>query len=157
MLIGIDACQDEDKVYHAYNDQIGKTHEFVLNALSHINRLDGTVIFNVSDWKVIGEYDETAGRHQAFLSPVKDLLVEDTMVSAGERIRIEESYKYSPLQTEKLWWEAGLAPLARYGDKIDQYRKYNVPSFQSHPLLRIVGTLITIRTEPYPANPCQAY
>ena len=124
MLVGIDGCQNGNRVYHAYNDKIGKTHEFVLNGLSHANRLAGRTIFHVSDWKVIGEYDEEAGRHQAFVSPIKDVLFEDITIRAGEMIRVEESYKYSPKQTQELWRRAGLVPSAKYGDYSNQYREY---------------------------------
>lgn len=157
MLIGVDACQDKDKVYNAYNDKRGKTHEFILNGLSHASRLAGAEIFVKDDWKVIGEYDEEAGRHQAFLTPVKNVMVEETPIRAGERVRIEESYKYSPLQTKNLWQAAGLFPHARFGDTSNQYRESNdlccatyctlpvAPSqfihFFSRPVLRIEDTL----------------
>lgn len=123
MLIGVDACQDPDKVFHAYNDREGKTHEFVLNGLVHANKLAGRTLFRKDDWEVIGEYDETAGRHQAFVSPIKDVLIEEIPIKAGERIRIEESYKYSLMQSTDLWQKLGLVSRARYGDRIDQYRK----------------------------------
>ena len=123
MLIGIDACQDSDKVYHAYNDERGTTHKFVLNGLMHANKLMGKEVFRKDDWKVIGEYDETAGRHQAFYSPVKDVVVEETPIMAGERIRIEESYKYSLLQSNELWQQAGLQVRARFANRTNDYRK----------------------------------
>jgi len=137
MLIGIDACQDRDKVFHAYNDREGKTHEFVLNSLSHANKLSGREIFRKGDWKVIGEYDEESGRHQAFISPVRDVMVEGVPVEAGERIRIEESYKYSLLQSTELWEKAQLVPQARFGDDLNQYRKSLPPICLIHlyPLL----------------------
>ncbi len=123
MLIGIDACQESDKVYHAYNDKQGTTHEFILNGLIHANRLMGKEVFRKDDWKVIGEYDELAGRHQAFYSPIKDVAVEGTLIRAGEKIRVEESYKYSVLQINELWQRAGLRVQARFGDRTDEYRK----------------------------------
>ncbi|MCJ1472359.1 hypothetical protein MMC13_001006 [Lambiella insularis] len=121
MIIAIDGCQDAKKVYHAYNDQIGKTHEFVLNGLTHANRLLGKNAFKVQDWRVVGEYDVVAGRHQAFYCPMKDLEVDGVHFHAQERIRIEESYKYSPLQTERLWEQSGLTVAASYGDMCGQY------------------------------------
>ena len=126
MLIGIDACQESDKVYHAYNDERGTTHKFVLNGLMHANRLMGKEVFRKEDWKVIGEYDETAGRHQAFCSPVKNVVVEETLIRAGEKIRIEESYKYSLLQSKELWQHAGLKVRARFGNKTNDYRKLGI-------------------------------
>ena len=123
MLIGIDACQESGKVYHAYNDKRGITHNFVLNGLKHANKLMGKEVFKKDDWKVVGEYDEEVGRHQAFYSPVRDVVVEGTLIRAGENIRVEESYKYSILQSNELWERAGLIEQARFGDKINEYRK----------------------------------
>ena len=127
MLIGVDACQDKEKVYHAYNDKEGTTVEFWLNGLTHANKLMRKQVFNKAHWKVIGEYDEEACRHQAFYSPVRDVVVEGIPIKAGERIRFEESYKYALLQSEELWYHAGLVPLARFGDKINEYRKCTSP------------------------------
>lgn len=137
MLIGIDACQDGDKVFHAYNDSEGKTHEFILNGLIHANKLSGKEIFRKDDWEVIGEYDEKAGRHQAFISPVRDVMVERVPVEAREKIRIEESYKYSLIQSTDLWQKAQLVPRARFGNRNNQYRK-SFPLFcyvRSYPLV----------------------
>lgn len=123
MLIGVDACQDKDKVYHAYNDKEGITHKFVRNGLDQANRLIGKDVFKQEDWDIIGEYDEAAGRHQAFYCAMKDLDIEDVHVNAGERIRVEESYKYSPLQSSQLWQAAGLVPQAVLGNRLNDYRK----------------------------------
>lgn len=131
MLISVDACQDKDKIYNAYNDKEGKTHEFILNGLTHANRLMGNEVFRSADWQVIGEYNAEAGRHQAFVSPVGDVVVENVLIKAGERIRIEESYKYSLLQSTDLWHNAGLVPQARFGNRTDQYRKFMTALFPS--------------------------
>ena len=124
MLISVDACQDKDVVFHAYNDGQGKTHEFILNGLMHANRLMGKEIFRKDDWRVIGEYDVEAGRHQAFVTPVRDVVVENALIKAGEKVRIEESYKYSLYQSTMLWRDAGLLSKARFGNRTDQYREF---------------------------------
>ncbi|KAL8921218.1 MAG: hypothetical protein Q9208_005829 [Pyrenodesmia sp. 3 TL-2023] len=121
MLVGLDACQDEDKVYHAYNDRAGKTHEFVLNGLLHANRLLRKDAFKLKDWRVIGEYDRTTGRHQAFYSPLKDLVIDGAYIEAGEKMRIEESYKYSPTQRDELWSSAGAVQQACFGNSSNDY------------------------------------
>ena len=123
MLIGVDSCQDKDRVYHAYNDKEGTTLEFYYNGLINANKLFGKEIFSRADWKVIGEYDEDACRHQAFYSPVRDVVVEDISIKAGEKIKFEESYKYSLLQSNELWQRAGLMPQAIFGNRLDDYRK----------------------------------
>ena len=123
ILIGIDGCQDKDRVYHAYNDREGKTHEFFRNGLSHANELIGREIFKSCDWDVLGEYDVAAGRHQAFCLPKKDFQFDGILFKAGERVRIENSYKYSAIQKERLWEGAGLVSNAEFGDGSGQYRE----------------------------------
>ncbi|KAJ4379613.1 hypothetical protein N0V86_004794 [Didymella sp. IMI 355093] len=109
MLIGIDSCKDPSRVYHAYNDEQNVTHEFILNGLKHANRLMNNETFKLDEWEVIGEFDEEAGRHQAFVSPLKDVTIEGVKIFKGERVRIEESYKYSRGEILELWEGAGLA------------------------------------------------
>ena len=121
MLVGLDACQDQDKVYHAYNDQEGKTHEFLRNGLLHANRLLRKDVFKLKDWTVIGEYDSVAGRHQAFYSPLRDLVIDGARIRAGEKVRVEESYKYSLSQSHDLWHRAGLVQQKCFGNSSNEY------------------------------------
>ena len=123
LLVGIDGCQDGSKVYHAYNDRKGKTHKFVLNGLAHANIILDQVAFKVEDWKVVGEYDEAAGRHYACVVPVRDVEVAGIHIPAGESIQIEESFKYSPSQADSLWDGAGLVSHTAFGDHLGEYRK----------------------------------
>jgi len=126
-LLGLDACTDAKKVYHAYNDHQGLTHQFVLNGLKHANTLLGREVFNLPDWSVIGEYDEQAGRHHAFVTPSKDVTVEGVQIKAGERVRIEESYKYDAAQSQTLWTNAGIVEGAKWTNGEGYYGKYLPP------------------------------
>ncbi|KAI9790007.1 MAG: hypothetical protein M1816_005621 [Peltula sp. TS41687] len=121
MLIGVDGCKDKKKVFHAYNDEEGLTHRFIRNGLSHVNKILGANVFNEEDWTVIGEYDEKAGRHQAFYSPVTDMSFDNVKFRAGEKVRIEESYKYSEEDRLRLWSAAGLSEGARWADSTGDY------------------------------------
>ena len=129
MLIAIDACAEPDKVFHAYNDCEGVTHEFILNGLRHANELLGHKAFHVADWNVIGEYDKLAGRHQAFVVPSKDTMFEGVVIKAGEKVRIEESHKYSRAQSARLWSEAGLYEYARWQNARGDYGELFFRSF----------------------------
>lgn len=131
MLIGIDACKDSEKVFHAYNDKDGLTHQFILNGLLHANRLIGTDCFKVEDWKVIGGYDSLAGRHHAFVSPLKDVTIDDVHVREGERIRIEESYKWSQEGTARLWEAAGLVEGGKWSNGLGDYGQYSIVASRS--------------------------
>ncbi|KAF2754585.1 hypothetical protein EJ05DRAFT_479553 [Pseudovirgaria hyperparasitica] len=115
MLIGIDACKDAPKVYRAYNDDSNVTHQFTLNGLKHANQLLGSKgSFNLDEWEAVGVYEEAYGRHAAFVAPTKDVIVDGVAVIKGERIRIEESHKYSASETEKLWQGTGFLESAQW-------------------------------------------
>lgn len=120
-LLGLDACTNGDKVYHAYNDREGLTHEFVLNGLKHANKLLGHDEFHIPDWIVIGEYDQQAGRHHAFVVPNKDVTILGTTIKADEKVRIEESYKYDSAQSDALWRRAKLSEGARWTNASGDY------------------------------------
>jgi uncharacterized SAM-dependent methyltransferase len=64
-----------------------------------------------------------AGRHHAFVSPLKDVVVDGVSISRGERIRIEESYKYSRDEILRLWHEAGLVENTIFGNSMGNYGK----------------------------------
>jgi EasF-like predicted methyltransferase len=123
MMIGIDSCKDPDRVYHAYNDRENVTHDFILNGLRHANKLMNETVFNMEDWEAIGEYDKKEGRHHAFVSPRKDVVIDGVHISSGERIRIEESYKYSPEEIMQLWEKARLAGNTVWSNSKGDYGK----------------------------------
>ncbi|ROW14517.1 hypothetical protein VPNG_03158 [Cytospora leucostoma] len=116
MLVGLDLCKEPDKIYHAYNDREGVTHEFILNGLVHANRILGEEAFKLRDWRVLGEYvyDDAGGRHQAFYSPVRDVVVLGETIKANERIQVEQSLKYSQVAATKLWNMAGMTTVDQW-------------------------------------------
>lgn len=89
---------------------------FILNGLEHANEIYGEEIFHIPDWRVIGEYvyDEEGGRHQAFLSPVRETTVLGSVVKPHERIQIEQSLKYTRVGSDRLWKLAGLEATHRW-------------------------------------------
>lgn len=129
MIVGLDACQDKDKVFHGYNDKEGKTREFYLNGLAHANTLLGGKAFEIDKWDVDGTYDEVADRHRAFYVPATDTAADGVWVKAGEKILFEESYKYSRLQSTELWQSSGFVAREVFGNSIDNYRKLHIQFF----------------------------
>ncbi|KAB2579379.1 Ergothioneine biosynthesis protein 1 [Lasiodiplodia theobromae] len=121
LLVGIDACKDSERVYHAYNDRHNVTHEFILNGLKNANRILGSEQFKPGEWEVIGEYDAQNGRHHAFVSPLKDVTVDGIRIRSGERLRIEESYKYSAEETRQLWETGQVAEGCKWTNKTGDY------------------------------------
>ncbi|KAH9820884.1 Histidine-specific methyltransferase, SAM-dependent [Teratosphaeria destructans] len=161
LLIGVDACQEPDRVYRAYNDSEGITHEFTLNGLKHANRLLGSEVFRPADWDAEGEYDIQGGRHRAYVVPNKDLTVLGIHLRRGERIRIEESYKYNQAQAKQLWRESDvleidawanqkgnyalhfLKPTKMFPTKPEVYAKHPVPSLEDWHQLWSTWDLVT--------------
>ncbi|EJT79063.1 hypothetical protein GGTG_04152 [Gaeumannomyces tritici R3-111a-1] len=116
MLIGVDSCYDPGRIYDAYNDSKGVTHQFILNGLVHANRILGEEAFHVADWRVIGEYvyDDQGGRHQAWYTPIRDTWAMGQLVPVGERVFVERSVKFTPSDREKLWRDSGVAEAGRW-------------------------------------------
>ncbi|KAK4963386.1 hypothetical protein LTR10_001014 [Elasticomyces elasticus] len=148
LFIALDGCQDPGKVYHAYNDSEGVTHDFIANGLRHANRLLGHEAFKQSEWDVVGKYDEEGGRHQAFVVPNRDVEVEGITIKKGEAIRIEESYKYSPTQASKLWQESGARQGASYQNHAGTLHQYVL-----HLLIKQPPTMFATKPERYAAHP----
>ncbi|EFX04429.1 duf323 domain containing protein [Grosmannia clavigera kw1407] len=123
MLIGLDSCTDPRKIYHAYNDNQGTTHRFILNGLAHANEILGEEAFQPSEWHVIGEYvhDARGGYHQAFVSPIHTTVVLGETVRAYERIKFEESWKYADDEVKALWQAAGLVESCRWEHSNKEY------------------------------------
>ncbi|KAI0206341.1 DUF323 domain protein [Astrocystis sublimbata] len=140
LLIGVDSCTNPSKVYHAYNDEEGITHEFILHGLKHANEILKDAVFKLEDWRVIGEYvyDGEGGRHRAFYSPVRDTVVMGETIRAQERIQVEQSFKYSRDARDGLWKAAGVLGMDRWMTDDEDYGLHllikNPLSFSLKPL-----------------------
>lgn len=98
---------------------------FVLNGLVNANRVLKKEVFDLNDWRVIGEYvcDKDGGRHQAFYAPNKDVSILGISIQKDERVQVEQSLKYSAAESQTLWKQAGLKEVARWKATKDEYRK----------------------------------
>ncbi|KAI8956087.1 DUF323 domain protein [Xylaria longipes] len=140
LLIGVDSCTSPSKVYHAYNDEEGITHQFIMNGLQHANEILEETVFRLEDWTVIGEYvyDGEGGRHRAFYSPVRDTVVMGETINAHERIQVEQSFKYSKEACDNLWKSAGVLETGRWMTDDEDYGLHllikNPLSFSLNPL-----------------------
>ena len=137
LIIGVDACKDAGRVHQAYNDREGLTHKFILNGLLHANHIMRTDIFDIDQWKVIGEYNEIEGRtscnlrrrslnnllgrHQAFVVPTTEVCIGNVIIQKGERVRIEESYKYASTESTQLWKDSGTVLVAQWCNQTGDY------------------------------------
>ncbi len=126
LLIGVDAKKDKARLDAAYDDALGVTAAFNLNALRNVNRLLGCD-FDVNDWQHRGFYNEAMGRIEMHLEARRAVKIhvrgEVRAFTAGERIHTENSYKYSPEQFEAILHEAGFRSPKLWQD---EKRDFNV-------------------------------
>ena len=123
MLIRLDARKDKTKGYCSYNDCEGEVREFYLNRLTYANFLLGQNIFKDGDWTVLDEYDENARRHQAFYIPLVDMTIAGCQFNKGEKVKAEETYAYSKIESDELWHVAGFTTRATFRNPTSNYSK----------------------------------
>jgi len=103
LLIGVDLVKDVKTLDLAYNDPLGVTAAFNLNALLNVNRLIGSN-FEPQDWEHYAFFNTSLSRIEMHLRALSDLSVtipgnggKDHLISfsAGDLIHTENSYKYT--------------------------------------------------------------
>jgi dimethylhistidine N-methyltransferase len=120
LLIGVDAKKPKSRLDAAYDDAIGVTAAFNLNALRHINRVLGCD-FDVSQWRHVGAYNEPLGRIEMHLESMAEqtVLIDGTarIFARGEKIHSENSYKYHRDEFEALLHQAGFNDIDCWTDE----------------------------------------
>jgi dimethylhistidine N-methyltransferase len=99
LLLGADLKKDRQTLERAYNDSLGVTRAFILNQLARINREFGAD-FDLRAFDLVSVYDESVGRIDVYLESLRDQSVTvpalklSLTLDAGERIHMENAYKY---------------------------------------------------------------
>ncbi len=100
LLLGADLKKDRATLEAAYNDSLGVTRAFIVNALARINReLAGN--FDLWAFGLRSVYNEKAGCVEVYLESLRSQSVNIRRLNltisfaAGERMHMENSYKYS--------------------------------------------------------------
>ena len=124
LLIGVDGKKDKARLDAAYDDSLGVTAAFNLNALRHLNRRFG-FDFDVGAWAHRAFYDEARGRVEMHLEALREQRVRlgtaERRFAAGERIHTENSYKYHPAEFEALLRGAGFTATRSWTDGAAAY------------------------------------
>lgn len=119
LLIGVDSKKDKAKLDAAYDDALGVTAAFNLNALRHINRIVGAD-FIIDQWQHRGYYNEAMGRIEMHLESSADQTVHIDGVARNfakaEKIHSENSYKYYREDFDALLREAGFTNIECWTD-----------------------------------------
>ena len=103
LLIGVDLVKDVQTLNLAYNDPLGVTAAFNVNALLNVNRLIGSN-FELQDWEHYAFFNTSLSRIEMHLRAKANVQItlpglsgKDHLISfsAGDLIHTENSYKYT--------------------------------------------------------------
>jgi L-histidine N-alpha-methyltransferase len=110
LLIGVDLVKPRDVLEAAYDDALGVTAAFNLNALRHLNGFIGSD-FAPRQWRHVAYFNEADSRIEMHLEAREAVRVAwpggGRGFVAGERIHTENSCKYSVAQFADLLNDAG--------------------------------------------------
>ena len=119
LLIGVDLVKDIQVLERAYNDSLGVTAAFNLNALRHLNHVIGSN-FSIPDWEHYAFFNQTLDRIEMHLRAQSDQLVSwpggHRQFYAGEMIHTENSYKYPKATFLKMLQEVGFTQVTAWTD-----------------------------------------
>jgi len=124
LLIGVDLVKDTETLHRAYNDPLGVTAAFNLNALLNVNRLIGSN-FQLQDWEHYAFFNTSLSRIEMHLRARSDVQVilpgngsQDHIISfgVGDLIHTENSYKYTQEHFVEKLRRAGFADIQCWTD-----------------------------------------
>lgn len=125
LLIGVDLMKPAAQLQAAYDDALGVTAAFNLNALRHVNEVL-SADFDVRQWRHVASVDEAAGCVRMYLEAREALTVcwpsgGERRFERGERIHTEDSYKWTQGQFEALLRQAGFGRVHAWSDEAHGY------------------------------------
>lgn len=119
LLIGVDLIKDKEVLHSAYNDSLGITAAFNLNALLHINRMVGSN-FDLQNWEHYALFNESQSRIEMYLRTLHSHTVQwpegARSFKAGDLIHTENSYKYTTADFTKMLLSAGFKSTQTWSD-----------------------------------------
>jgi len=120
LLIGVDLVKPRAVLEAAYDDALGVTAAFNLNALRHLNATIGAD-FEPRQWRHVAFFDDAQSRIEMHLEAREALVVSwpggERRFAAGDRIHTENSCKYTLDGFGALLEEAGFAVPDRWTDE----------------------------------------
>ncbi|KIY03944.1 uncharacterized protein Z520_00636 [Fonsecaea multimorphosa CBS 102226] len=121
VMVGLDGCQQPGRVFPAYNDSLNVTERFYRNGLTHANNILGYEAFKQDEWGIDRLYDDKQNKHQASYVALKTINNKDFSFEKGEKVHLEDAFKYSEEERDALWHATGLIPQMSYGNKTNDY------------------------------------
>ncbi|KJK67641.1 Histidine-specific methyltransferase SAM-dependent [Aspergillus parasiticus SU-1] len=118
MLLGLDACDDDEKVWRSYNDVNDCWHRMIRNGLVLSNKVLGHEWYRPEDWEVIGVCHRRSPTltHRCVARAIRVVRCEplDLHFAPGEEIVTNEWYKYSPNEMQKQFGGVGLSNIRQW-------------------------------------------
>ena len=120
LLVGVDLIKEKAILDAAYDDALGVTAAFNLNALNNVNSVLGSD-FDVRDWRHCGFFNQTMSRAEMHVETRMAVDVRwpggSRRFEAGERIHTENSYKYSVEEFSALLRRTGFRDVTAWTDQ----------------------------------------
>jgi len=120
LLIGVDLVKPKAIIDAAYDDTLGVTAAFNLNALNHVNAVLGSD-FDLRDWRHCAFFDPELSRVEMHAETRLDVEVRwpggVRRFEAGERIHTENSYKYRLEEFNLMLQRAGFRNVQSWTDQ----------------------------------------
>ncbi|KAJ6508312.1 DUF323 domain-containing protein [Mycena sanguinolenta] len=128
LLIGMDHDNEKELIEEAYNDRHGYTKKFIMNGLKGAGRALGDEnLFDEENWEYVNNYDVAERCHEAFFEAKRSHSVvvpstkETISFAQDEKVKIEQSLKFSDVDAYTLFAESGLRPIQRWTDSNSRY------------------------------------
>jgi L-histidine N-alpha-methyltransferase len=126
LLLGADLKKDRAVLEAAYDDSLGVTRSFIVNELERINR-ELAANFDLWAFGLRSVYNETLGRVEVNLESLRSQTVEVRALEltvnfeAGERIHVENAYKFDLDDLRNLGSQSGFELQRTWLDKKERF------------------------------------
>lgn len=126
LLLGADLKKDRETLERAYNDALGVTRSFILNQLARINR-EFEADFDLWAFGLRSAYNDREGRIDVYLESLREQSVTipglglAIKLEAGERIHMENAYKYDLDELSRMAEETGFVRKQTWFDEAKRF------------------------------------
>ena len=124
LLVGFDLVKDIPQMERAYNDAAGVTAEFNLNVIDRLGS-DFDIGIDREDFEFLAEWNDDLQAIVSYLYTLREVRIElpggTLALHRGDRIRTEESHKYTSERIERLASKCRLRVVDEWRDANDHF------------------------------------
>jgi uncharacterized SAM-dependent methyltransferase len=135
-FVSVDICQQDEKVFKAYNGELTELRDFILNGLTHVNSVIEYDIFRPEDWSCEFQLSQDEHNLKVYCTPQRDIQVtmgtgSTILLRKGEGVKIITSGKWTEAVMNQMSTQAGFQIQQRWEDECGDYCKL-LGIFQLH-------------------------